>query len=234
MTWRTARSLDTAVNQLNQLAPHRSKISDGSIGDTTHSSRESDHNPDEYDIVRARDYTHDPINGADMNKFAYALMTDERTKYVIWDDEFYDRDSTGRIRVRPYIEVNPIRQNLHKHHLHHSVVSDRRADSTALWGAFRSGTQAPQPSVNQEDEMFLLIQNIQTGTLGLFGPGFAEQIKTAEDHAALKGAGIKEVRISNDLFDRMVKNIRLVGVNVDAIRADLADEEPAKLPPRIV
>lgn len=85
-----------------------------------------------------------------------------------------------------------------------------------------------------EDDMFLLIQNSETGTIGLFGPGFAEQVNSSHDLAALKGAGIKHVQLTNDLFDRMVKNIRLVGVNVDAIRADLADEEPTRLPPRTV
>ena len=38
--WRIAKSLDTLLAQLNALAPHRSKLSDGSIGDAAHATRD--------------------------------------------------------------------------------------------------------------------------------------------------------------------------------------------------
>ena len=45
MTWRLARSLETLRAQINRIAPNRSKVSDGTIGDAKHASRSSDHNP---------------------------------------------------------------------------------------------------------------------------------------------------------------------------------------------
>lgn len=43
--WRIAESLQQLLDQVNQMAPGRSKASDGAIGDTSHQSRRSDHNP---------------------------------------------------------------------------------------------------------------------------------------------------------------------------------------------
>jgi len=42
MSWRLARSLEPLRNEVNAAAPNRSKASDGTIGDTAHSSRASD------------------------------------------------------------------------------------------------------------------------------------------------------------------------------------------------
>jgi hypothetical protein len=42
------------------MFPERSKESDGSIGNAEHSARQSDHNPDQFGIVRAIDITNDP------------------------------------------------------------------------------------------------------------------------------------------------------------------------------
>ena len=59
MTWRLAGSLVTLRNEINAAYPGRSKVSDGSIGDTSHSARVSDHNPDAGGVVRAIDVTQD-------------------------------------------------------------------------------------------------------------------------------------------------------------------------------
>ena len=64
MAWRLARSLDTFGMQMDALWPNRSKVSDGTIGDTAHSHRKSDHNPNSAGVVTARDVTHDPASGA--------------------------------------------------------------------------------------------------------------------------------------------------------------------------
>ncbi|HKV33547.1 MAG TPA: hypothetical protein VJP89_04485, partial [Pyrinomonadaceae bacterium] len=45
MAWRVAKSLLRLREQINELAPNRSKASDGTIGDAAHASRKSDHNP---------------------------------------------------------------------------------------------------------------------------------------------------------------------------------------------
>lgn len=121
MSWYVASSLEQLLGEINASAPWRSKASDGSIGDTSHSSRESDHNPcDCHQAVCARDFTHDPAGGFDSYAFADWLRSrcdsgaERRVKYII---------SHGRIASpeqdwtwRAYTGSNP-----HDHHVHVSV-----------------------------------------------------------------------------------------------------------------
>lgn len=157
MAWRVARSLDTLLAQLNAVAPRRSKVSDGSIGDAAHASRSSDHNPwvksGSTGIVTARDYTHDPAGGLDCNWLAQKLVTsgDKRIKYVIWNRRIW----TPGVGWQAYKGSNP-----HDHHLHLSVVSVPSGyDSTVQWALGASGavgspiTILPAPSP-VEDDMF--------------------------------------------------------------------------------
>ncbi|CAN5885357.1 hypothetical protein BH24ACT15_BH24ACT15_34980 [soil metagenome] len=138
-TWRVARSLDTLLGQINETAPNRSKISDGSIGDQAHSSRASDHNPDPRGIVHARDYTHDPGRGADMNTImsSLAASADYRIKYCIWNRRITQWQG-GRLVWFPYYGSNP-----HDKHGHVSV-NIAGEDDTRPWNI--SGNI-------QEDEM---------------------------------------------------------------------------------
>lgn len=141
---RAAYSLDVALGQLNALAPNRSKLSDGGIGDAAHAARLSDHNPDETGVYHARDYTHDPAHGADMALYTRRLIADPRAEYVIFNDQFYDKDAQGRIRVRAYPLVNPQRTNKHDKHLHLSVKYGALGDDGRQWEAF---TQSYTPPV---------------------------------------------------------------------------------------
>lgn len=141
MSWRVAKSLEVLLAELDAAAPHRSKVSDGSIGDASHASRTSDHNPwvtfHGVGIVRARDFTHDPAGGLDCNKLAAALVALMLAghaaltsgAYVIWQRRIFsfDRRSEG---WRPYSGSNP-----HDHHLHLSVATAATGfDTTRPWG----------------------------------------------------------------------------------------------------
>lgn len=129
MAWRVARSLDALLAEVNDSAPKRSKLSDGSIGDARHSSRRSDHNPCECcAVVCARDFTHDPEGGFDAGVFSEwlrqrVLAGEPRVKYVI----FRRRIFSGRNQRHPaglwrrYYGTNP-----HTSHVHVSV--DHGAD----------------------------------------------------------------------------------------------------------
>jgi hypothetical protein len=61
MGWRNCQASLTLVAAVNARWPARSKASDGTVGDTAHASRASDHNPhvvvDGVGVVRARDIT---------------------------------------------------------------------------------------------------------------------------------------------------------------------------------
>lgn len=134
MAWRVARSLDVLLDQINKIAPDRDKASDGSIGDTDHRNRRSDHNPHcGPGVVTARDFDHDPAKGADMNEIAEALRKsrDPRIKYVIWDKRMFSSYATSTHAAwtwRPYSGPN-----LHTIHMHVSVNCDGNKDSDKPW-----------------------------------------------------------------------------------------------------
>lgn len=113
MAWRLAQSLVRLRDQINQAAPHRSKVSDGALGDVRHSARVSDHNPDSKGVVAAIDVTHDPVNGCDGNTLSRALIADPRVKYIIFNSEIW-KARTGKWERY----TGP---NAHKHHVHISV-----------------------------------------------------------------------------------------------------------------
>lgn len=149
MSWRVARSLDKLLAQLNAAYPNRNKASDGSIGDASHQTRDSDHNP-WYGpgIVTARDFTHDPAHGADMGRLSDELVAtrDPRIKYVIFNRLILD----SRPGNNPWHWVRYNGQNPHTKHMHVSVMANSSCDSTADWhlhsfGGGGSPTPPPTP-----------------------------------------------------------------------------------------
>jgi hypothetical protein len=124
---RPAYSLDVLLGQLDTLYPNRSKASDGWIGDPAHASRTSDHNPDRYGIVRARDFTHDPDDdmGIDCHWLATMLVKsfDTRIKYIIWNRRIWQWNGW-----QAYSGTNP-----HTSHLHLSVKATSIADDRTQW-----------------------------------------------------------------------------------------------------
>lgn len=147
MAWpsnpRPARSLLTLREQIDALAPGRSRSSDGMIGDTAHKSRSSDHNAWVDDggvgVVTAIDITHDPHNGVDSGAIAEKLRAshDPRIKYLISNKRIASA-AQSPWTWRPYTGSNP-----HTQHFHLSVNSQKRLyDSTEPWPV---GKFTPQP-----------------------------------------------------------------------------------------
>ena len=148
-SWRLAKSLVKLRAQIDAAAPHRSKASDGSIGDAAHFARgsASDHNPWVKDangdpVVTAIDVTHDPARGCDGNVLAQALIDsqDPRIKYVIWNRRIASQTQSPWV-WRPYNGANP-----HDKHVHISVVTDQAEyDSSSPWqiGINRAPAGAP-------------------------------------------------------------------------------------------
>lgn len=128
--WRVAKALVRLRTQVNQLAPSRSKASDGAIGDPAHQSRASDHNPHIRDagvgVVSAVDITHDPDRGCDASAIAASLLEsrDPRLKYIIWNRRIvasYAANGHAAWKWRAYSGKNP-----HNHHVHISVSAEKR------------------------------------------------------------------------------------------------------------
>lgn len=130
--------------QVNAAAPHRSKASDGSIGDTAHQARRSDHNPDARGVVRAIDITDDPAGGFDAESFSESLRAshDHRIKYVIWNGRMFS--SYGNTKRSAWAWGAYSGSNQHTHHIHISIQSSDSADAdTSNWTI--AGTHSPPP-----------------------------------------------------------------------------------------
>lgn len=127
MTWRVAASLLVLRDEINAMAPARSKASDGTIGDTAHAAGASDHNPNSARVVCALDITHDPANGADMGRVAEFLRTHPHPSctYLIFNRRIASA-AHGWV-WRPYTGANP-----HTSHLH--VSASRNHDNRTSWG----------------------------------------------------------------------------------------------------
>lgn len=137
--WKLAKSLEKLQAQINQMAPGRSKLSDGTIGDAAHAARDSDHNPDKDGIVAAIDVTHDPSGGCDGRVLSRSLIADERVKYVIFNSEIW-KARTGQWEFYGGKGKNP-----HAHHVHVSVKPDGR-HQTQDWDVRIAGAPGDEVS----------------------------------------------------------------------------------------
>jgi hypothetical protein len=148
--WQLAQCLITLESEANKLAPTRNKASDGSIGDTAHASRTSDHNVDN-GYCHALDLTHDPRNGFDAHLQAQGIASrhDPRIKYIISQRRIWypNRGWIG------YGGANP-----HDKHAHFSVWHTNIArNNLSPWGvASAIPPQPPPPSDEEEDVTKLL------------------------------------------------------------------------------
>jgi hypothetical protein len=134
MAWRVAKSLIRLREQINELAPDRSKASDGTIGDAAHASRSSDHNPWVKDgnigVVTAMDITNDVAHGCDAQALVDALVAgrDSRIKYIIWNRKIVNS------HIQPWVWRNYTGVNPHTKHFHLSDLPDKALyDSTESW-----------------------------------------------------------------------------------------------------
>jgi hypothetical protein len=139
--WRVAECLKTLRRQINQAAPSRKTVSDGTIGDDNHLKKgfaNSDHNPHVREgaggVVTALDITHDPAGGCDAGKLAASLQAtrDPRVKYIIWNRRIANSSAIGSAPAwtwRTYKGANP-----HDKHVHISVKPQKSLyDSTSAW-----------------------------------------------------------------------------------------------------
>lgn len=136
MAWRVARSITKLFDQLNEVAPNRSKASDGTIGDAAHAQTNSDHNPrliagaGTTPVVTAGDFTHDPQHGADMAAISEALRRsrDRRIKYVIFNRRIFSATNT------PWTWRTYSGASAHTEHMHVSVVGrEPELDDQSQW-----------------------------------------------------------------------------------------------------
>lgn len=146
MPWRLAKSLETLRSQINERHPGRSKVSDGTIGDTAHSARASDHNPNSAGVVQAIDITHDlDGKGSDFDSWKFGetlrLNRDPRLKMVISNGRIFstpegirDPAPSKSLSGPPWTWRPYTGSNKHAHHIHISVANNPKLyDDTTPW-----------------------------------------------------------------------------------------------------
>lgn len=158
--WKLAPSLVALIAEMDAAFPHRDHSSDGSIGDTAHASRESDHNP--YDgWVHAVDIDEDldgnQTDSHDLIPFAERLIAarDPRVRYLIYERricKFYT-DSSGHVPYRWYVYTGT---NEHLHHMHVSINrTDAARQDRRPWFP-----PTPTPTPTPEDDDVIQIVNL--------------------------------------------------------------------------
>ena len=166
--WKLAPCLISLVEEADSIAPSRSRIADGSIGDTAHASRTSDHNP-AYGWVTAVDLTHDPGGGFDAHARARLAIgrQDHRIKYVIskrqiarsyWStvsssNQPVNRSEVVSGRIPPWAWAHYTGSNPHDRHAHFSVNNAPASrNDTSPWWPHSPATQ-PKPTTEDKDDM---------------------------------------------------------------------------------
>lgn len=195
-------SLLVLRNQANELAPGRSKASDGLVGDEEHQETNSDHNPHFVpgvgaEMVTALDLTHDPADGFDSYRFAEILRKrrDPRIKYVISNKRIFSSYKSGSRAAwewGPYSGSDP-----HTNHVHISVLDAKISDTTTEWDL--EGFMATQ--FNSED-----IAILRAAAWQYNGRGVGENNGTTVQRSTLS------------YFDEILQTVRLLK---SAIPADL-------------
>jgi hypothetical protein len=132
-----APALRQLLMQLDARWPGRSRALDGVLASKAHHER----NPmSDHETGDALDITHDPANGPDLNALAEALLSDDRTSYVIWQRKIANNtpSTTGTYQWaagewRPYptpwmIAHGSKNVDPHESHLHLSIFHAKRDD----------------------------------------------------------------------------------------------------------
>lgn len=134
--WKLASALVQLMAEVDAKWPNRDRSTDGSIGDSAHSARKSEHNPDSNRRVNAVDIDK---GGIDTDFLLSKLIADPRVWYVIWDKHIYSR--TYGFAKRPYSGANA-----HTEHLHVSLYPNNPAgNSGASWDIAEASKPAPKP-----------------------------------------------------------------------------------------
>ena len=176
-SWHLAPSLAQLRREINTRWPNRDKSTDGTIGDTAHSSRASDHNPNSRGSVNAIDVDKD---GIDPTGLVGLAIKDPRVNYVIYNRQIWQR--RHGFKPRPYSGINA-----HRQHVHVSILQSVAAEqSTTPWGVARIGASSgvkpstggsttkpstTNPNQSEEDELMALskdtLKQITDATLGV-------------------------------------------------------------------
>lgn len=219
MSWKLAPSLVALRDSANAYAPKRSKKSDGTIGNEEHSSRASDHNPDENGYVTAMDITHDPAGGYDCHKVVaeFVKSRDKRIKYIIWNDQIWRSYKTQASHPPAWTPEEYTGTNEHRHHMHVSTWGDpARRDDTRKWA---------MPGTPQEDEVKFTLDEAKKEVVAAF-QDIAGRTPSTDDTNVWMHAVATDARKLFELHRALAKESR---VRQDRLISEAANK-PAPAP----
>jgi hypothetical protein len=142
MVWVADKAGAQLVAQIDAIAPGRSRVSDGTIGDPAHAARVSAHNPEDSgdadapgnpdNQVDAFDVTHDPGDGCDIGVFWEQIRAsrDMRARFAIFNSRCFSNYAVSGYAAftwRPYSGEND-----HSRH-GHIEIDDRYHDQVHPW-----------------------------------------------------------------------------------------------------
>lgn len=206
MAWYLVPALVKLRQQLNAAWPNRDKRSDGSIGDPSHSSRLSDHNPDPDGSVDSIDID---VDGIDVQAVLAALQRDQRTSYIIYKYQIWNH----QLGWRKYSGSNP-----HTGHIH-VTVRDAYQSQTHNWdlrvGAAVSPPAKPNPAPapkKKEDEDMRMFRCNQAGDKNfgaviLVSGGKYVPVRST-DYGTYQKDGIPETQVSGPGFQDLVATFK--------------------------
>lgn len=118
-SWFLAPSLATLRGEIDKRYPTRDRTSDGTIGDSAHAARKSDHNPDPDGEVRALDVDRDIAKGFQARDLAERIVAsrDPRISYIISKGQIV----SGIGGPSPWVWRTYTGPNGHFEHAHFSV-----------------------------------------------------------------------------------------------------------------
>jgi hypothetical protein len=236
--WRAMASLLVLRDQVNVIAPGRSRASDGLVGDAAHQQSNSDHNPHYVpgvgsNIVTALDLTHDPAGGFDSYKFADVLRLnrDRRIKYVISNRRIFSSYASGSRAPwtwGPYSGPDP-----HTNHVHVSVLDAPISDTRTPWNLegfdedMTPSQQYIQHVMNYRLDAIIHMRptcNVPafTATDGSRFPAINENNDLAAAITALSLGGLTPTDLAM-LADKVADEVTQREASADRARADVLD-----------
>ncbi len=153
MGWRIAESLKQLRSQINAAFPDRDKTSDGSIGDTKHSSRRSDHNPNSAGVVCAIDIDEDLRGDRTLQSVVDSICAsrDSRVNYIIYEGRITVKGSNLQ-QWKRYTGANP-----HDKHAHISVFQNKALyDDAKEWNIEIVPTRPP--AADQIEQFYIVVR----------------------------------------------------------------------------
>ncbi len=213
MSYYLAKGLAVFRGEINALYPKRDQSSDGWVGDTSHSARKSDHNPDyaRGGVVRALDIDKDGININGLVEFLVAKIKAGHARcdggcYVIFNGVIWTATNKGRASTYTG-------QNKHLGHVHFSICQHTgHYDSHAAWNLAaalkpKPATKPPfSPIPAKDDDMFIIECSNATRVPRLIEAGKpARSLNTNQPAShAYRAAGVRVVRLLAVDFDALV------------------------------